>query len=206
MPSPKAFHETSGRHSSAHTNWSAGTILLPCGRTPSVLSKGIFRLLNKEIALGSPTNWNPAGTTRLWRYNLHYFDYALDLAVLARWEKDERAAELLRRFFREWIEANPVGEGVGWHSYPIARRIVNWVQSVSLVSPEAIFQDDRVRGSMVGEPLSADALPGGPSRIRPPRQSSSYGRQSVWSLLESSLEASPALDGTRLDRSFFGVD
>jgi hypothetical protein len=105
------------------------------------LEQGIFRLLNKEFALGSPVVWDPAGTTRLWRYNLHYFDYALDLAILAKWEKDERAAELLWRFFREWIEGNPVGEGVGWHSYPISRRIVNWVQAFSLTSRKGVFQN-----------------------------------------------------------------
>ena len=37
---------------------------------------------------------------------------------------------MLARLFRErWIEANPIGHGVGWHSYPIARRIVNWIQA-----------------------------------------------------------------------------
>lgn len=117
-----------------------GHTLEPLRQNAARLENGVFRLLNKECVLGSPVTWNPAETNRLWRYNLHYFDYALDLAVLAKWEKDERAAELLRRFFREWIEANAVGEGVGWHSYPIARRIVNWIQSVSLASPEIIFQ------------------------------------------------------------------
>ena len=115
--------------------------LVPLRENADRLESGIFRLLNSERKLGPPVNWNPVGTTRLWRYNLHYFDYALDLAMLAKWENDERAAGLLGRLFREWIEANPVGKGVAWHSYPISRRIVNWVQSVSLVSHEAVFQD-----------------------------------------------------------------
>ena len=107
------------------------------------LEQGIFRLLNKEVTLGSPVRWDPAGTTRLWRYNLHYFDYALDLALLVKFEKDEKSADLLRRLFREWIEANPVSEGVGWHSYPTSRRIVNWIQAVSLATSEVVFCDSQ---------------------------------------------------------------
>jgi hypothetical protein len=102
---------------------------------------GTFRFLNKEFSLGEPTNWNPSGTTRLWRYNLHYFDYAIDLALLADVENDEASADVLGRLLREWIESNPVGRGVGWHSYPIARRVVNWIQAVSLASPKRVFRD-----------------------------------------------------------------
>lgn len=117
-----------------------GEEMSPLRENAQRLEQGIFRLLNKDVNLGSSTDWASEGTTRLWRYNLHYFDYALDLAVLAKAEKDARAEELLGRFFREWIKANPVGEGVGWHSYPIARRIVNWVQSVTLAS-SSVFSD-----------------------------------------------------------------
>jgi uncharacterized heparinase superfamily protein len=109
------------------------------------LQQGTFRLLNRELPLGRPVNWNPASTTRLWRYNLHYFDYALDLALVSKWNGNESAAKTLGNLFHEWIEHNPTASGVGWHSYPIARRIVNWIQAVSLVSPRVIFGgDDRV--------------------------------------------------------------
>lgn len=54
----------------------------------------------------------------LWRFNLHYFHY---LHLL---EPEEQIA-----LCREWITANPVGEGVGWHPYPTALRIVNWCRA-----------------------------------------------------------------------------
>jgi hypothetical protein len=106
------------------------------------LGEGRFKLLNEELTLGFPVSWQPSQTGRLWRYNLHYFDYALDLAMLARWRKDEQAAGVLARLFRDWIGANPIGHGVGWHSYPIARRIVNWIHAFSLASPSAIFENE----------------------------------------------------------------
>jgi hypothetical protein len=103
------------------------------------LQDGIFRLLNRDVFVGTPTNWNPADTTRLWRYNLHYFDYALDLGLLAKWKNDRASAALLERLLRDWIAHNPIGEGVGWHSYPVARRIANWIQTAALVPSRLWF-------------------------------------------------------------------
>lgn len=114
------------------------------------LKRGIFRFLNSEKLLGFPVNWNPAETTRLWRYNLHYFEYALDLALVAAWQNDVASAELLERLFTDWIHANPVGEDVGWHSYPIARRIVNWIQAFSLATPEKIFRESEKESLWLG--------------------------------------------------------
>jgi uncharacterized heparinase superfamily protein len=105
------------------------------------LEQGRFKLLNEELTLGFPVPWQPSQTGRLWRYNLHYFDYALDLAMLVKWRKDEKSSGLLAHLFRDWIGANPIGHGVGWHSYPIARRIVNWIQAFSLATPSAIFEN-----------------------------------------------------------------
>ena len=106
------------------------------------LERGEFILLNTHQSLGFPVRWNPEGTTRLWRYNLHYFDYALDLGVLAKWRSDRQAGNTLKRLLGDWIESNPVGHGVGWHSYPLSRRIVNWLQAVSLASGEIDWDRD----------------------------------------------------------------
>jgi len=54
----------------------------------------------------------------LWRFNLHYFSY---LHLLKPREQ--------RSLCREWITANPVGQGVGWHPYPTSLRIVNWCRA-----------------------------------------------------------------------------
>jgi uncharacterized heparinase superfamily protein len=144
--------------------------------TARLCAQGTFKLLNRAVNLGSPINWRAPGTTRLWRYNLHYFDYALDLAQFAKWRNDEQAAAQLERLFSDWIEANPLGEGVGWHSYPVARRIVNWIQAVSLGSSEFVFSraeaqtawlkslyqqalylEDRLEFDCLGNHLLADA-------------------------------------------------
>ena len=109
-------------------------------RNAARLEKGTFRFLNKEILLGVPTDWNPRGATRLWRYNLHYFNFAIDLALLAELENDRASADVLGRLLLDWIEHNPLASGVGWHSYPIARRVANWIQAVTLAGANRVFQ------------------------------------------------------------------
>ena len=77
-----------------------------------------FCFLNQphQFATGE-LDWQPTGHSRLWVYNLHYFNCLRDPARSA----DENAA-----LIRHWIAANPVGFGPGWEPYPLSLRLVNW--------------------------------------------------------------------------------
>jgi uncharacterized heparinase superfamily protein len=79
-----------------------------------------FKFLNVEAAL-EENEWDPAHLPKLWRYLLHYFDdlNAFDADGRAGWHIDS---------IREWISANPVGQGTGWEPYPISLRIINWIK------------------------------------------------------------------------------
>lgn len=110
------------------------------------LREGRFTFLNITCDLGNPVDWLAADTTRLWRYNLHYFDYILDTAMVGRWARDEQAVYCTRSLIEGWIEANPAGQGIGWHAYPLARRVVNWIQAINLVEGQEPFQDEKFRG------------------------------------------------------------
>ena len=63
-------------------------------------------------------DWHPDDVSRLWRYNLHYFDFLLDDAcpVAAR-----------DALIDHWITANPPGSPEAWEPYPTSLRIVNWI-------------------------------------------------------------------------------
>jgi hypothetical protein len=76
--------------------------------------------LNRFRGFGSgPMDWRAAEMPKLWRYNLHYFDYL-------HWPRvsDRRKAELIA----SWIGANPPGTPDGWEPYTVSLRIVNWVK------------------------------------------------------------------------------
>ena len=88
---------------------------------PSMLGPERFRLLNVEGVCAEALDWQGRRRPLLWSYNLHYFDdlNAADSAVRRPWHE-----QLIER----WIEENPPGKGIGWDSYPISRRIVNWIK------------------------------------------------------------------------------
>ncbi|MGE5412308.1 MAG: heparinase II/III family protein [Clostridiales bacterium] len=63
-------------------------------------------------------DWSSEDMPLLWRFYLHYFNY---LHLL---KENERV-----QLCKEWIRANGSGNTVGWHSYPLSLRIVNWCKA-----------------------------------------------------------------------------
>jgi uncharacterized heparinase superfamily protein len=92
------------------------------GRLASMLSPTRFRFLGQEAELGTAGDWNGPSRTKLWVYNLHYFDdlRAEGAADRLQWHRD-----LVGR----WLAENPPTTGNGWEPYPTSLRIVNWIAS-----------------------------------------------------------------------------
>jgi uncharacterized heparinase superfamily protein len=80
-----------------------------------------FIFLNEENQL-SKVGWVNSFQSKLWRYNLHYFDCLNQLELTA-----ERI-ELQSNIINKWIIENPYGYGTGWEPYPTSLRIINWVK------------------------------------------------------------------------------
>lgn len=72
--------------------------------------------LNKTYSLRPPIHWNNENHSKLWLYNLHYFDN------LHSYNSNHDVNLKLLNF---WIEQNPYSVGNGWESYPISIRLVN---------------------------------------------------------------------------------
>jgi uncharacterized heparinase superfamily protein len=77
-----------------------------------------FVFLNET---GTLLDWNDPQRSKIWLYNLHYFDDLNSKGALDRYEKH---FELVNR----WIDENPPGVGNGWEPYPISLRVVNWIK------------------------------------------------------------------------------
>jgi len=76
--------------------------------------------LNRFRAFGAgPMDWRAAAMPKLWRYNLHYFDYLHWPGV-----SEGRKAELIA----SWIAENPPGTPDAWEPYTVSLRIANWVR------------------------------------------------------------------------------
>lgn len=109
-------------------------------REPSLLAPTRFRFLGVTHDIGASGGWDDGALTRLWRYNLHYFD---DLTATGA---DDRR-EWHRGSITRWIRENPPGAAPGWEPYPCSLRIVNWIRA-DLAPHGGPLLDDAARASL----------------------------------------------------------
>ena len=80
-----------------------------------------FLFLNEENKL-SKVGWDNPTQSKLWRYNLHYFD------CLNQVELKYESVELQINIINKWTIENQFGKGTGWEPYPTSLRIINWIK------------------------------------------------------------------------------
>lgn len=87
------------------------------------LASGRFTFLNESVDFSGSIDWRAPGKGRLWRYNLHYFDYLRAAGGLP--------ARIGHQTILDWIHHNPPGTADAWDPFPISLRTVNWMKYVS---------------------------------------------------------------------------
>lgn len=99
--------------------WPDGRAFLPpanVGLCQEAICAGRWQFLNVSEEIGFPPDWDGERPSRLWQYNLHYFDWL--------WLLDFEAA---RDVVLDWIARYPDRGGrVGWEPYPTSVRLMNW--------------------------------------------------------------------------------
>src|SRR5260370_40862616 len=91
------------------------------GRWPCLpeLLAGKIRLLG----LARELSWEHPDAPRLWRFHLHYWDWAWGLAA----DPDRLAAQsLFAVLWRSWQTSAEFGRGDAWHPYPAPLRAWAW--------------------------------------------------------------------------------
>jgi uncharacterized heparinase superfamily protein len=99
----------------------SGSWIARSWREPSLVGENTFRFLNLSGAIAQPRDWDSPERSKLWRYNLHYFD-----DLVASNAPDRLGAH--RALVARWVAENPPPAGTGWESYPTSLRIVNWIK------------------------------------------------------------------------------
>jgi len=87
------------------------------------IERNKFTFLNQISSFDNQLDWNVKEQSRLWRYNLHYFEYLFpdrDLNPVA-------AGNLLQ----SWIECNPAGTPDAWDPFTVSLRLLNWIKFFS---------------------------------------------------------------------------
>ena len=98
---------------------------LATGAWPTLpeLQAGKIRLLGQVRELGDGPCWQQADAARLWRFHLHYWDWAWGLVAAS----DRLAARaLFARLWRSWQASAEFGRGDAWHPFPVALRAWSW--------------------------------------------------------------------------------
>ena len=138
----------------------AGVWAAPIKHTVSVIGCDEFIFLGQQGSLAG-LGWDGPDREKLWRYNQHYFD---DLNAILASERHEWHLELLNN----WVEQNPPTIGVGWESYPVSLRIVNWIKwsfagntlpesCIQSLAIQAHFLSKRLEWHLLGNHLLANA-------------------------------------------------
>ena len=96
--------------------WSAPLVM------PSpICDAGSFSFLGEKGKVVSAKCWIDPARSKLWLYNLHYFDAMNALEADAK-------MPLLEPLLERWIHDNPALQGLGWEPYPLSLRLVNWIK------------------------------------------------------------------------------
>jgi uncharacterized heparinase superfamily protein len=89
-------------------------------RRQIMFDQNTFTLLNETHHIDS-RGWNNKKISKLWLYNLHYFD---DLNSEGNINRLDWHYSIINR----WIVENLPFQGNGWEPYPTSLRIVNWIK------------------------------------------------------------------------------
>ncbi len=102
-----------------------------------------FIFLNIEKKFSNGIDWHREDLnegTRLWKLNLHYHEYLVELALEFHKTKDIRYLSYITSNIEDWIIKNPLGTDKfyldNWNSYAISNRIISWVKVYSLIEKE----------------------------------------------------------------------
>lgn len=102
-----------------------------------------FNFLGRSLLFESGKDgWAYRHMPKLWRYNLHYFDYL---------QHSQRSVENKSHLVSDWIEHNPQGTVDAWEPYTVSLRIVNWVKFFLSLLPASLKKHTVGEASPTGE-------------------------------------------------------
>jgi uncharacterized heparinase superfamily protein len=85
--------------------------------------QGDIRLLEVTRKLGDPADWHQADAPLLWRFHLHYWDWAWGLTA----DSDRaQARAVFARLWQSWRDTVGPDQDDGWLPYPTALRAWSW--------------------------------------------------------------------------------
>lgn len=122
--------------------WPAGYLPLDA-RTPSLWPSTDLLAANRIRVLGheaSISDWMCADARQLWRYHLHYWDWAWSLVR----SSDHEAQRTYARLFDSWRTSITFGRGDAWSPYVASLRLWSWCGQFSQLGRHTAVDSDIV--------------------------------------------------------------
>jgi uncharacterized heparinase superfamily protein len=110
---------------------------------PAEIAAGTFTFLGETRSLGVPHDWLQAGASHLWRYHLHYFDWAW---AFAGHPDREWARGAFTALWRSWDADTRFGRGDAWSPYVASLRA--W--TICAVFP-ALVEGSPIEQEVIGD-------------------------------------------------------
>ena len=108
-----------------------------------------FKFLNIYKDLGENIDWNSFDLnkgTRLWKLNLNYQEYLVDVGSKYIKTNDEKYIDYIIQHMKSWINGNPMGakdfHKDNWNSYAISNRIISWIKVFPII-------ENRVQSNLI---------------------------------------------------------
>ncbi len=86
-----------------------------------------FNFLGCSVAFEDSLGWHDPRLSRLWRYHLHYFNFARELVITDATRGGRQWWETFKQLVLDWQKNNRRLTGDGWHPYTISLRLANWL-------------------------------------------------------------------------------
>jgi uncharacterized heparinase superfamily protein len=94
-----------------------------------LLTNGVQLLNQPALSLMPPVNWlGEDDAEKLWVYTLHYFEFGVTLAEAYLFGRADEYLTAILNLIADWRSQNKPGCGPGWERYPVARRLLSYLE------------------------------------------------------------------------------
>lgn len=143
-PSPPAGRQPAG--AAAGAGWPStfvplGRMLAPDAPSAEDNVAGSFELVGERRDLGSPIDWSAPAATRLWRFELHYWEWAWSFV---RHPDRAWARRSFEKLWRAWDDDVVLAHGDAWAPYPAALRAWVWCDLYDALAQGGPIDDEFV--------------------------------------------------------------
>ena len=109
-----------------------------------------FTFLNKEIIFNKEIDWNKKSMnegTRLFKLNLHYQTYLVDIALDYRKKKSSSKISFILKIIKSWVNQNNYFDKesfrCSWNSYCVSNRLINYIKVISIIDSDINYRDKK---------------------------------------------------------------